>query len=306
MVSDARIHAIEQQTWPERVKTWPVLGCRAISAKRGGAWRIWVWAKAIDTAGSGKVARKDLLAYTRFLGVHERNRRRWLADALAIGLLREHRKTKNYYLVSLARAARILGASTVGKPVTISASALARTGWRSLVFLAYEATLRERPVSQRVKHQITGISPRNQRYLRVGRPGKSIHNYCDRGKASNAFAEGAREVLGLAFFVTKGGRLIQRLPDSRRIPAELATPANRGRTRKAQKQLNFLLKAEQEPQKFFQLFYYDPKQAKLAKRRIEKAGMPPGELEEIFEYLPGHAKAPGSGARFWRPLEVGV
>ncbi|MCP4408694.1 MAG: hypothetical protein GY807_13195 [Gammaproteobacteria bacterium] len=141
------------------------------------------------------------------------------------------------YLVNLARAAALLGCEKVGNPAVVSAKALVRRGWHEHVWAAYLVTV-SGPVSQKTKAEITGITPRTQRNYQVD-IGEARQNYAALPLKADK-AEGARAATGKQIFINSGGRAVQRLPDIRTVPAFISSTLNKGRTRKAQRQLNHL------------------------------------------------------------------
>lgn len=279
------------------VKIWPVVGLAAIQAYTGGAWRAWSLARHLDKSGAGKVARAELLAFLVGLGVNERTRRRWIEQALELELFREYRGT--YYLVSLENACTRLGnMGTVGKPALVSAEALASKGWRSRVWSAYLATLGERPISQARKAEITGIDPRTQRNYQASVPGFAISNYADRGRANSGLLGGLRDVCGMTVFVSKRGRLIQRLPDGRHVPRSVSRPCPKGRSRKAQKAVNVSFFVEREPCGAFRLFHDNHKGIAGALHKISRSDNRP-EMQELFERT-----STLRGVQNWQPVPV--
>lgn len=278
-------------------KIWPQVGLASIRVKAGGAWRVWRLCHLMDTEGSGRVTRSELWEFIDHLGIGGRKRRRWIGQAVKLGLIREHKEY--YYFVNLARAAVILGCEKVGRPATVETAALVRAGWRSFVWSAYLVTLNNRPVSQSRKAELTGVLERTQRYYQAGVPGTARLNFANRGSARAGRAEGLREVCGLCTFENKRGKVVQRLPDIRIVPFDISKTANRGRSRKAQKQVNhFSFNMERDPDKVLRLFCEGAAGVKGALKAIAQLDITdrPGE---IFE----HVRA-GPRANAWRVVSV--
>lgn len=215
-------------------KIWPFMGFAAIRGNHGGAWRAWVLAKALDTRGSGQLKRAALVAYLRFLGLDPRSVRRWIREAIQLGLFTE--KYEVLSMVGLVKAAQLLGVSEIGNPVIISAKALTRKGWRGHVWAAYLA-MNPYPISQATKELITGVNPRTQRnWQQDPNLGSARSNWVKRTEHIDYLPD-LVIYHGRACFVTRKGEMIQRLPDSRNVPMFVAMPAPKGRTSKAQERL---------------------------------------------------------------------
>jgi hypothetical protein len=241
------------------VKIWPVVGLAAALSAHGGAWRLWVLARALDEPGAGRVSAQALAEFTKQLHVGARNYQRWRADALRLGLLRY--AGTDFYYCSLGVAAVLLGAERVGQPAMVSADKLVRSGWRAVVWSAYLVTLGERPISQAIKCQLTGIDERTQRNYQAAQPGSARPNYALTTMRSDALT-GAREHLGGVYFQTSSGRIIQRLPDARIVPIFIAqAAAHRGRSKKAQRTVNLLCSvAQEQSEALYKLFCANDKQ----------------------------------------------
>lgn len=284
--------------YPSDVKCWPLLGLAAIRAKMGGAWRLWVLLRSLDTTGSGKVSRANMLAYLDSLGLDERQRRRWTAQAVEIGLICASRGV--YYLAGLARGAAILGCDHVGRPARLSAGVLVRPGWRAYVWAAYLASLGDRPVSQLVKCQITGVDPRVQRNYQAAVPGEARRNFAETNYRPDQVA-GLNECKGYHYFVS-GGSVLQRLPDHRIVPLFVSSILPKGRSRKANKLLHGSSFVGRANQPSFRLFCESSRQVKATQRQVRKSNVPPWELPaEIFELQ--HA---GRVSNLWSLVPAGV
>jgi hypothetical protein len=278
------------------LKIWPVLGLSAIRHRHPGAWRAWEIARHIDQNGSGKVNRFILTDCLKNLGVNSKTRRRWLDDALAVGLLLSG-KGNMLSPVGAARAAELLYVTHIGEPARINSKVLVKACWRSHVFEAFCATLTG-PMSQRTKMKLTRITPRTQRnYLKKGL-GRSLQNYAKRPENADHL-HGLREVRGLAVFINYKGELIQRGPDFRIVPPTVALPAPKGRARKIQKQLNALcFQARGNVQDCFKLFYEEEKDARAAVRTIGRSESD-DRPREVFHHIKS-----GDDWNLWRIVNV--
>ena len=270
----------ETDPYRGRIKLWPMLGLAANHARYTGGWRAWVLAHALDTQGSGKVGQGDLRAYLDHLGLNRRSQGRWMAQAKTLEIIRESKN--DYYLVSLAKAAIALKCPVVGKPAIIEPGRLVKSGWKAYIWGAYLTTLSGH-ISQKVKEQMTGISPRSQRnyqgnYSRIdgkmekGKTlGRAVQNYARMsGPKESLFATGLRDVTGKTVFIDNNGQLVQRLPDFRIVYESTAVKHDcMGRTRKAQKTLNaHSFNMEREQCASLRLFHNSHKQAENKARNL--------------------------------------
>jgi hypothetical protein len=288
----------QKKGWPTEIKIWPLVGLAAINENNGGAWRAWRISHSLDHKGIGKVEGPKLRAYFEAMGLRRRNRQRWMAAALKIGLIRECRD--DFYLVSLAKAAVKLGADVVGKPAKIPIMQLVRSDWRSYVWNGFLVTLKEQPISQEVKEAITGVNPRTQyNYQQI--TGARIRNYVDKGRADTGRVEGLRDVCGLVVFETKRRRIKQRLPDSLIVKKSISEICPKGRSRKAQKHVSKVLcKEAQVPPRFLKLFHERAAGVKKTLRDIARLDTldRPGEIfERVYS---------GRGSTEWIAINTGI
>lgn len=228
------------------------------------------------------------------LGIDTRSRRRWLEQAVEIGLIHEHKEY--YYITGLARAALILGCNYLGNAATVEVEALVRKGWRAYLWSAYLVTLNNRLVSQEKKAELTGVRTRTQRNYQASVPGTARQNYVDRGQAIAGKSKYMNEECGIHTFENRR-RVVQRLPDIRTVPLDVSKQAKRGRSRKAQKKVNSSLLNERgsRPIKLFCETRHSLKRALKAVEKMYVADRP----DEIFE----HVRA-GPRANSWRVVCV--
>lgn len=242
----------------------------------------------LDEAGSGYVERAALRELLDRCGVHPKTRDRWISHALNLGIFTYHHfsasGTEVYFLSSLDRAAQALDVDRIGHPVRVGINNLLDTGWKAHVWAGFEARSEKTdlpPKSQETKARITGVSPRDQRrYLNQLDGVKKVQNYAPRRKTQTTekHVQGMKDVTGHAYFQDGKGRLNQRLPDIVLIPTEIAEPAPKGRSKKAQKRLTAALSNEGQGQckkPDERLFYFDRKGA-------EKAIRERGEGSQVF------------------------
>ena len=251
----------------ERVKVYPLLAFAAIRHNLGGAFRAWTVARWLDKQGRGLVTHKDLSNELKMLGVNKFNRCRWVSAALNSKLFRENKGI--FYLASHGKAAHLVGSNQVGTGALIDPRALVESGWRARLWSAYLCTLHDRPVSQETKAQITGIDPRTQRNYQAAEPGNKRGNYA-KTNLTPSQASGMTETEGGCYFATRQGQVLRRLPDVRYVPLSVATAAPKGRSRKAQKELNSLSQEGQGNDYPTRLFCENPKQLKATSRKLAK------------------------------------
>jgi hypothetical protein len=121
------------------VKIWPEVGIAAWQNGAGGAFRLWVLAKAIDSKGSGVVTDTTLRGKAAELGVHDRTYRRWRSAATSLGLFEvlRRRSGETYRLASWGNGCKALGCSRVGsRYVIIQLSKLFKKGWKGAIYAA--------------------------------------------------------------------------------------------------------------------------------------------------------------------------
>ncbi len=92
------------------------------------------------------------------------------------------------------------------------------------------------------------------------------------------------ETEGGHYFRGRNGQVIKRLPDIRKVDLSVSKAAPKGRSKKAQKVLNFLSNEGQENEQSFRLFCESPKQSKAVERQIAHSDLYPWERpREIYE-----------------------
>jgi len=288
--------------WPSDIKAWPLVILAGMRSNHGGSARLYFLIRALDKPGRGLVKRADLFAYLAELAVDTRQRRRWLRDALDLGLLAEKglHGEPVYFYPSLGRAALLLGCDRVGKPAELRAAELARSGWRAVVWAGFLATLNNKPMSQEQKAALTGIAPRVQRLYQAAIPGQVQKNFAYTTFTPEQVA-GVKELQGRAVFVSHSGRVLQRLPDTRIVPLSVSRSLARGRSKKAQAMINQSLSQGRQGQEIIiRLFCESPKQTKASQARLKGDAIPPWEVQEVFEHL-----TTGPRAAMWQAIPTG-
>ena len=216
----------------------------------GGAWRAWIFARALDNAGSGCVSRQDLRRYFAELGANTRTFDYWIDQAVIYGLFREGKSTRDgktiYYLTCEEKTAELCGCdhTTISKHyVWIPADVLLdKNTWKGFIFTAWRSQLKR--VSQKTTQKITGIHPRTQRRYLRGSKAKSIHNVVRyKTKTTDDQVNGLRDIEAnpedgdRVYYEDCKGNLAKRLPDGVTAPEEIELHDHIGRNRKVQKGL---------------------------------------------------------------------
>ena len=236
--------------YPETVAIYALMGVEAAryGSGTGGAWRLYVMAKALDGHNREAVGWIDLdhlRAFALYLGVNPRTWCRWYEEAVKIGLL-DPVQTKGgawrLLLPSPGKAAFYMGAGHIGRKARMSAADLVGKGWKARVWAAFEAA-RGLQISRDQLEKISGVPTSTQRYRDDQAGVKRTANYAQ----SHYRAEhlpGLQEFTNhKGLFLANNGRVYWRLPDTR--ASDIATDAGKGRGRKAQAELNTLQEQEQ-------------------------------------------------------------
>lgn len=263
------------------------MGLGAIWCKHGNGWRAWTLARYFDAAGSGWINKADFVDFLTGLGIHERTRRRWLIDALAAGLLFEDASRAGLVLriAGLAAGALALDCERVGTPAIIPLEHLISDGWRAVLWDAFTATLPEgRPISQSTKRIVTQTPERTQRHYQAQVQGKSIQNYqetdipADRLTGLKEYGDSGSK----HFFKSRSGKAVQRLPNI--VLPNVAQSTKKGRSKKAQKAINFLFQREQEKIGAGRVFFPTLERLERDTRRVIRDAERTGQ-REVFVHL---------------------
>jgi len=307
-------------TTSSAVKIWPMFGLACLSFKRGGAFRVWTFAKHLDGAGGGVIDRKVLRAGMQALRVKSHNVRRWIDDALQAGFMKEHTYRKSgqrvYILAGLAGCVesvirpKSVTCPRIGIPAYIPLEKLFKAGWKKYLWAGYLVTLKERPASQKVKHDLTGMSPRTQRNLQRG-VSTQVLNFAETDFTRDHLT-GLNECSNYHYFVSPTGAVMQRLPDIRSVAPDVAAigiPCEerhgvRGRSRKVQSQLNRSFQMQRTPRKMIRQFNENDKATRGALKHIAKQSakydVAPWNLPAQLFQKTGER----CNAQFWRTVQV--
>jgi hypothetical protein len=263
-------------TSPELVKIWPNLGLAAIRALMGGAFRIWVFAKSLDSSGSGVALQDNLWRFCENLGIHRKSFLRWKDSALEQGLLREVFRSKSQQiglvLTGHARAAQIFGGHQIGYPVLLPADLFAASGWRAWVWAAFQATFVSKPISRAKLREISGVPEQTQRDYERQVSVIKIRNFATTNFTKDYLAGFKEFERSYAFAFkdkyTKGEVIAYQLPNSYHPPKDIKIMP-KGRSRKIQKSLNAALFIVERGRSMSPRLYHDTQQGiKSTKRHI--------------------------------------
>ena len=281
------------------IKVWAMVGFAAIKAKNSGGWRAWQICKHLDQEGSSKVSVLELWAYLSYLKIGERKSFRWVKQALKLGLLTFDDRTGNYYMAGLAQAAVILGCERVGLPAVMRLDAFIKTGWRAHLWSAYLATTNNKLISQATKAKLTGVKARTQYRYQSRLPGGARRNY-SQTNFTNDQLQGISDQGISSAFAGRNGKVFIRLPDIRTVPMDIARTLNKGRSKKAQKQINISLNVERDKTTVYRLFFEEYKNVMGALKKIRKSDRPSWELpDEIFRLA-----LSCKNSNIWKPIPV--
>jgi hypothetical protein len=265
----------------EGIKVIPLIALGAIENKLTGAYRIWQLARYIDRHdGSGRVSSGDLRGLLDDLEVHKRTQRRWIAEAVRVGVVIED-KNDGYRYISAGKAGARLGARNIDRAVVLPGGPgeLTGKGWRSNVWAAFLGGHNggnPNPKSQETYETITGVSPRVQRNYNAQIDGiKQRSNWACFG-SSGGRLEAVRSDLGLDIFEGRDGKLLQHLPYITTIDSGKAQGWKKGRTRKYREQFKqadlSLVGQVKVWESWARLFYDDLEKAQEARNNATLEG----------------------------------
>jgi hypothetical protein len=220
--------------------------------ENGGAWRIWVLARALDRKGQGAIAEAELRAYLSHLDVPARTGRHWRKAAVDAGFLRPVTRRSGQRVLVISSAQKLalaLGCERLNRAALVPARGLASSGkrtatspnWRAVVWAAYEAHHMGKLVSRATLEKLSNVSRRSQaRYDRDAQVERQ-KNFA-LSHFSPDYLDMVREYRSSAFvyhFRKKQGASVVawRLPDLRYAPLFICQYAPKGRMRKINRHL---------------------------------------------------------------------
>lgn len=276
--------------YPEAVTFYLVMGLQAARrySKIGGAWRLYVLAKALDGHGReavGSVQADDLRTYALHLGVNPKTYRRWYKRAVNAGLLDPIQGKGGAWrlrLPSPGKAALYMGADDIGRKIEISAADLIGNGWKARVTSGLSA--RGLQISREKQQKTYNIPASTQRYRdnQAGVERQANYAQSDYKADSLPMLQEYGHYKGL--FVANNKRVYWRLPDTR--TTDIVTDIGKGRGRKAKAELRNLQEQEHNgalkkqrangddlvvnSSEFVRLFCHTPAQRKASERKVSR------------------------------------
>ena len=305
------IQATESQ-YPETVTFYTVIGLHAarVKPKIGGAWRLYVLAKALDTKGIGRIPLNDLRDYALHLGASPRKWQLWIKRALKRGIFYEFTRDGKKWidLPSPAKTALAMGAYDIGKKAEVKASLLVKSGWKNIIQAAYVATFNGAQISREKMQKTSNVPTSTQRYRENKAGVKRQAHYAQ----SNLKADSLPMLQDFSdhkgVFLASNKRIYWRLPDSR--TTDQALYVGRGRMRKAigelrelQRQNGLLIMQrafsdDLADSEYIRLFNLTDKQRKASERKVGRQ-----DNTSVFEvYLKAYENKQ-SGAGIWDVYE---
>ena len=299
------------------ISHYPLLSIQAAKRKgaRGG-YRLWLLARALDLEiqqGRGMIARGDLKAYALQLGLSPRQYDRWIQEARNNDLLTDVQQSQAkggawlFIIASLPRAAHALHCENVGtRKATLPAVDVIGAGYRARLFMSYQQTFMQKPVTQERLQKIANVPASTQRYRNNQSGVKRVRSYA-KTTITKDHLQGMKEYsTHKGLFVRRDGFIAWRLPNIYIIDFDGYTTGARGRARKANKQLKGLLSegllfmqqaltSDNEPNeqpKGYRLFNTTDKQFKTTRRKIHDLKTSGGDVYAF----PKRAR---SGALMW-------
>ena len=282
-----------------RIKIYPDILIAAARGANGGAAKLWALAKHANPGGCGSIPNKALRQYViNDLGVWRGTYDVWFARALKIKLL--ERQDNNIKRTSVARAAVIVGAEHVKRPVYIDLSKFIKTGWLAGVWAAWLISnkLTDKPISRAALRVLSGIPGRCQLDYEKLAGVYNRHNYSKHEgiNTKEAYYYLSQEKKRPVFDYQ--GQVMERLPNSREVNDQSITLAPKGRTRRVNSQLKDLLNiGGQDPKNTItRLYCQGDKQTKATLKHIARQDIKgvPGLPEWV------HKKANKKG--FWHAI----
>jgi len=296
------------------VKVWPLMGISAWRNQHGGAYRLWILAKAIDQEGSGAVTDAELRGAARSLGVHKRSFRRWLAHAGELGLLEtlQRRSGKAYRISSHEKGAQALGCSYAGpRYVMVPLKRLFNNKrWKGVLFAAaktytsrqkvYETLDKETqqatkavktvwsPISREALQKMTGIS-RSAQWRLEKKSGTRIRKCYATPDIDGSMLDGVRDFWKPhAFPNPHTGKVAWRMPNIHQVPSNYASRGKYGRSKKINRALvrgngsaGSLKSDVAQSDDIYRVFYDDHKAAEKALKDWERE-----ETGELYAKVP--------------------
>ncbi len=273
------------------------------NSRMGGAFRLWLLARALDTAGAGRVKRDDLRAALVSCGVNPRNWQRWITEARNRDLFTDVQSAAGEWYLVLTGAPRValsMGLDSVGSRAAINITELFAPGWKAKVFSSWEDG---KQISREQIQKTLNVSRSSQKYRDNQAGVKRDRNYSKSALKADSLTGIQENTKHKAPFILRDGFIAWRLPDTRHATA--TRPAGKGRGRKIrtylhnsqQKGLSNMRRALSDggSSDFIRLFNLTRAQRKQAERKLSKNDTSRKQITELYQ----RGEACKSGAIFW-------
>lgn len=276
------------------------------ASRCGGGYRLWVFGKALDVSGTGRVCREDLRAYMIAAGLNPRTWQRWIIEARNNDFVSDVQNSAGEWILilhSAARVARSMGLETVGPRARIAAGELLGNGWKGRVTAAWEDG---KQISREQIQKSINLSVRTQVYRDRQAGTLRTRNYSKSEIKADNLTVIKEHGSHRAPFVTRDGFIAWRLPDTRQ--AASAQRVGQGRARKINKTIRSdskglsnmrrALARDRKSGDFVRLFNSTEAQRKSAERQINKHDL---RVADLYQ----RAGKANTGAMLWAHYPAG-
>ena len=303
--------------YPDSVTFYTDMGINAARRRSGvgGAFRLYILAKALDNQGLGKIPRAELRAFALHLGLNPRTYQRWSNQAERRGVLSFYQVKSGEWWINLQSPAKLchaLGWDAIGKKMQIDPALLIGKGWKANVWTSVSAGRHGRQISRERLQKAYNVPARTQTYRDNQADVSRQANYANTGIIANsadvnAWQENNTQWKGL--FRASNGRLYRRLPDTR--ATDRVVLIGTGRSRKALSELRHLqditacYKRDQalangiEDTEYIRLFNRNSTQLKTSERKLARQEQP--RVVDVFQYI---YDSKDSGAGIWDTITI--
>lgn len=146
------------------IRIYPNLGFYAIKSNAGGSWKLWEFARFLDIKGSGAILEEDLFSLCNKLQVNGGTYKRWLKQAIDLGLFRSVYSGKKLIILGIVKVCLTFGCTHVNtRQVEMPIECLAGKDWRAWLWTSYEMEFKGHPISRNTMYELTSKHPQTQR-----------------------------------------------------------------------------------------------------------------------------------------------
>jgi len=144
----------------DKVKVYPLLGLKAIRNNAGGAYRYWLFARAIATE-SRTFKHADLCKRLVELGAHPKTVEGWRKKAEALGLVFSWPDADRF--LAAKKTYKLFCCPVDRNPVNLPADVLLSKGWRAWIWAAWLSANVKGQISRETLARLTGVPEGTQR-----------------------------------------------------------------------------------------------------------------------------------------------